>query len=309
MLPDLVSLSLFLRAVETRSLSKAAEQSHLALAAASRRIALLEHCYGVQLLYRSSRGVEPTPAGTSLAFHARQLLQQEEKARAELSDFAKGIRGHIRIQANTSAITQFLPDDLAAFVAEYPDVRLELEESRSNSIAQALREGRADVGIVLEGIDLQGLQSFDYRSDRLVAVVPRGHALRQRRVHFSELIKHDFVGLDSGAAMMRLLADAAAALGEPLRLRVQVSSFEAVCKLVQAGMGIGVLPEGAAQDFTRLIGLRHIRIADAWAERRMLIVVRDLQALSVVTRKLVEGLVAGAPLAGQPRPGRGQASS
>lgn len=290
MLPDLVSLALFLRAVDARSLSKAAEQSHLALAAASRRIALLEHCYGVQLLYRSAQGVEPTPAGTSLAFHARQLLQQEEKLRAELSDFAKGIRGHIRIQANTSAITQFLPDDLAAFVAEFPDVKVELAESRSNAIAQALREGKTDIGIVLEGTDLQGLQGFVYRSDQLVAVVPRGHALRQRKAHFAELIKHDFVGLDSGAAMMRLLADAAAALGEPLRLRVQVSSFEAVCKLVQAGMGIGILPEGAAKDFGRVIGLRQIRIADDWARRRMLVAVRSIDGLPPVGRKLVEQL-------------------
>lgn len=291
MLPDLVSLSLFLRAVDARSLSKAAAQSHLALAAASRRIALLEHCYGVQLLYRSAQGVEPTPAGASLAFHARQLLQQEEKLRAELSDYAKGIRGHIRIQANTSAITQFLPGDLASFMTQFPDVKIELEESRSNRIAQALREGRADIGIVLEGTDLQGLQSFDYRSDRLVAVVPRGHALRQRKAWFAELIKHDFVGLDSNAAMMRLLADAAAALGEPLRLRVQVSSFEAVCKLVQAGMGIGVLPEAAAKDFTKFIGLRLIRIADDWAQRRMLLSVRDIDRLPRVGRKLVEQLV------------------
>ncbi len=290
MLPDLVSLQLFLRAVDARSLSKAAAQSHLALAAASRRIALLEHCYGVQLLYRSAQGVEPTPAGDSLAFHARQLLQQEERLRAELSDFAKGIRGHIRIQANTSAITQFLPDDLAAFVAEYPDVKVELEESRSGAIAQALREGRTDVGVVLDGTDLQGLESFDYRSDRLVAVVPRGHPLRGRKLAFAELLSYDFVGLDSQAAMMRLLADAAAGLGEPLRLRVQVSSFEAVCKLVQAGMGIGILPEGPAREFGRVIGLRTITITDAWACRRMRVAVRSLAGLSVVGRTLVERL-------------------
>lgn len=290
MLPDLVSLSLFLRAVEARSLSKAALQSHLALAAASRRIALLEHCYGVQLLYRSAQGVEPTPAGASLAFHARQLLRQEEKLRAELFDFARGVRGHIRIQANTSAITQFLPGDLAAFVAEFPDVKIELEESRSNAIVPALREGKTDIGIVLEGTELQGLQSLDYRSDRLVAVVPRGHPLRQRTARFAELIQHDFVGLDSGAAMMRLLADAAAALGQPLRLRVQVSSFEAVCKLVQAGMGIGVLPEDAARDFARVIGLRRIRIAEDWARRRMQLVVRDLDGLPLVGRTLLEQL-------------------
>jgi DNA-binding transcriptional LysR family regulator len=292
MLPDLVSLQLFLRAVDARSLSKAAAQSHLALAAASRRIVQLEHCYGVQLLYRSAQGVEPTPAGLSLAFHARQLLRQEEQLRAELSDFAKGIRGHIRLQANISAITQFLPGDLAAFVAEFPDIKIELEESRSGAIAQAVREGRADIGIVLEGTDLQGLQSFPYRADRLVAVVPRGHPLRLRKAAFAELLKHDFVGLDSQAAMMKLLADAAAALGEPLRLRVQVSSFEAVCKLVQAGMGIGVLPEGPAREFGRVIGLRSILIADPWARRRMCLAVRDLVSLPLVGRKLAERLIA-----------------
>lgn len=288
MLPDFLSLQLFVRAVESRSLTKAAEQSHIALAALSRRIALLEHAYGTPLLYRSAQGVEPTPAGKSLLHHARILLHQEERLRGELSDFAKGIRGHIRIQANTSAITQFLPHDLARFIAKYPDVRIELEERRSSQIADALREGMTDIGIVLDGTDLAGLQSFPYRSDRLVAVVPRGHALRQRRASFRDLLAHDFVGLDSDAAMMRLLADAADSVGATLRLRVQVSSFEAVCKLVQAGLGVGVLPDGAAADFARIVGLRVIPIVDEWAQRRMLIAVRNVGTLPILGRRLVE---------------------
>ncbi len=113
-LPDLVSLVLFLRAVDSSSLSKAAEQSNIALAAASRRISLLEHLYGVQLLYRSTKGVQPTPAGKALAEHARALLANAEKMQTALSDYAEGVKGHVRIQANTSAITQFLPGDLAA---------------------------------------------------------------------------------------------------------------------------------------------------------------------------------------------------
>ncbi|HVE48067.1 MAG TPA: LysR family transcriptional regulator [Casimicrobiaceae bacterium] len=145
MLPDLVSLSLFLRAVETKSLSKAAEQSHIALAAASRRIALLEHCYGVQLLYRSSQGVEPTPARKALAMHARRMIEQAEKLQADLSDYAKGVKGHIRIKANTSAITQSLPQDLARFAADYPDVKLELEENRSVEVVHGLLDKHPEV--------------------------------------------------------------------------------------------------------------------------------------------------------------------
>jgi DNA-binding transcriptional LysR family regulator len=291
MLPVLISLALFLRAVETSSLSKAAEQSHLALAAASRRIALLEHRYRVTLLYRSSKGVVPTPAGMALAVHARRLIEQTDKLSADLSDYAHGVKGHLRIQANTSAITQYLPPDLARFSSQYPDLKLELEENRSVQIAQAVREGRADIGVVMDGVDLEGLASFSYRTDRLVAVVPRGHELRARKAPFSQLLSHDLVGLDSSAAMMRLLAAAAAEAEQPLRLRVQVRSFEAVCKLVQAGMGIGILPEVAAQDFAPMMGLRLIRLTDAWAGRTMFVCVRDLDSLPAPGRQLVELLV------------------
>ena len=291
MLPDLVSLALFVRALETKSLSKAAEQSHLALAAASRRIALLEHRYRVQLLYRSSRGVEPTPAGIALAAHARRMIEESEKLQADLADYAKGIKGHIRIKANTSAITQYLPKDLAQFALDHPDVKLELEECRSVEVVQALREGRADIGFVMDGVDLEGLLSFAYRQDRLVAVVPRGHELRARKVAFVQLLKYDLVGLDSSAAMMRLLGAAALEAQQPLRLRMQVMSFEAVCKLVQAGMGIGVLPEVAARDFVPIMGLRLIRLTDAWADRWMHVCIRNLESLPAVGRKFVEQLV------------------
>ena len=291
MLPDLISLALFLRAVETSSLSKAAEQSHIALAAASRRIALLEHRYRVILLYRSSKGVAPTPAGAALAIHARRMIEQADKLSADLSDYAQGVKGHLRIQANTSAITQYLPQDLAKFSSEYPDLKLELEENRSVQIVQALRDGRADIGIVMDGVDLDGLVSFPYRQDRLVAVVPRGHELRARKAPFSQFLKYDLVGLDSSAAMMRLLAGVASRAGQPLRLRMQVRSFEAVCKLVQAGMGIGVLPELAAQDFAPIMGLRLIRLTDDWADRSMHICVRDLDSLPSTGRLFVEQLV------------------
>ena len=219
------------------------------------------------------------------------MLEQAEKLHADLSDYAKGVKGHIRVQANTSAITQFLPKDLAAFAANYPDVKLELEERRSGEIAQSVREGKADIGVVMEGTAREGLASYEYRRDRLVAIVPRGHPLRARQIAFEHLLKYDLVALDSSAAMMGLLAAAAAGIGQPLRLRVQVQSFEAVCKLVQAGMGIGVLPNAAALDFAPVLGLRLIRLTDAWADRRMFVCVRDLASLPAVGRKLVEQLV------------------
>jgi DNA-binding transcriptional LysR family regulator len=151
MVPDFASLALFLHAVESRSLSKAAERSHIALAAASRRIASLEEVLGVSLLDRSSRGFKPTLAGTALAVHARQILQDVGRLNAELSEYASGVKGRIRLHVNTSAMTQFLPAQLASFAAKFPDVCFELEEQRSHTIVQVLAQGTTDIGIIVKG--------------------------------------------------------------------------------------------------------------------------------------------------------------
>lgn len=291
MLPDLVSLALFLRAVETGSLSKAAEQSHIALAAASRRIALMEDRYGVKLLYRSSQGVEVTPAGEALAHHAHLLLNQAEKLEGDLSDYAKGVRGHVRIQTNTSAMIQFLPGDLALFAKAYPDVKIELEENRSREIVNALHDGKTDIGVIVEGVPTDGLACFTYRHDRLVAVLPVEHPLRAAEVNFSELLEYDFIGLDGSTVITQLMSRAASERGERLKLRVQVRSFEAVSKLVQAGMGIGLLPEAAAQDVAEVMGLRLVHLRDDWTKRTMYVCVRDPASLPLIGRKLLQMLV------------------
>lgn len=293
MRPDLASLALFIRIAETKSITKAAESSYIALAAASRRITQMETLFGVQLLTRTARGVELTPAGTALLIHARQLMVQIDQMSAELSDFAKGVKGLVRIQANTSALAQFLPQDLAAFSAAYPDVKLSVEEQRSVAIVRALHEGATDIGIVMGGAHTEGLTCFDYRNDRLVAVLPKGHPLRGKRVSFAELLDFDFVGLEGNTQISQLLTEHAAAEQKSLRLRVQVKSFDVVGKMIQAGLGIGVLPEAVARTFAGAMELRLVVLSDAWATRRMFLCVRDYNALPSIARQLVEHLAPG----------------
>jgi DNA-binding transcriptional LysR family regulator len=290
-IPDLASLSLFLHAAESRSLSKAAERSHIALAAASRRIASLEQMLGVSLLERSSRGVKPTLAGSALALHARQILQNVERLNAELAEYASGSRGRIRLHANTSALTQFLPPQLASFAAKYPDIRLELEEQRSLTIVQALVEGATDIGIIVKGPPTEGLQTFAYRRDQLVAVLPKTHSVRGRSIEFERLLDYDFATLESTSSICRVLLAAAAGANRPLRLRVQVWSFEAMCSMVQAGLGIGILPDAAAKTYARPLGLRVVSLADAWARREHLVCVRDRKGLPPHAQRLVEHLI------------------
>ena len=290
MLPDLVSLMLFARVAELRSITRAAETSHIALAAASRRLSLLEHHLGVKLLERSSRGAELTPAGRVALYHVRRVLGQINEMQTELSEHAKGHRGHVRLQANQSAIAQFLADDLAGFAAKVPGVSIALEERPSGEILEGLREGATDVGVVLEGAPMDGLQAFEYATDQLVAILPRAHALKDKRVPFSTLLDHDFVGLDAGNAISRLLQDQAAVAHKPLRLRVQVRSFAALCKMVSAGMGIGILPEGAAKPMLTALRLRMVQLTDVWATRRMYVCVRNYDLLPTVAKSLVDTL-------------------
>lgn len=293
MRPDFSSLALFIRIAETRSITKAAESSHIALAAASRRITQLEGQFGVQLLYRTAKGVELTPAGNAVLFHARALMEQVDQMSAEVSDYSKGAKGMVRIQANTSALAQYLPDDLATFSAAHPAIKVSLEEERSGAIVEAVRAGATDVGIVMEGAEAEGLELYSYRTDTLVAVVPRKHPVRARRLAFAKLLDHDFVGLESNTVISRILLAQASRAGKPLRLRIQVKSFDVVARMVQAGLGIGVLPEAAARAFAESMGLRLVSLTDSWATRRMSVCVRQYATLPAPARQLVDHLVAG----------------
>jgi DNA-binding transcriptional LysR family regulator len=300
--PDLASLALFVRIAEMRSITKAARASHIALAAASRRIQQLEEQLGVQLLRRSARGVELTPAGTVVLARAHGMLAQADEMRAEVADYSKGAKGLVRIHANASALAQYLPGDLASFSSAHPEIKLTLEEERSGAIVEAVRKGTADVGIVMEGAEAAGLQIFEYRTDLLCAVVPRRHPVKERKIAFARLLEHDFVGLESNTVISRLMLDEAARAGKPLRLRVQVKSFDVVARLVQAGLGIGILPEDAANAFARPMGLRFVSLTDTWAARRMYVGVKSHASLSAPAKRLVDHLVGPSHSAKPPLP-------
>jgi DNA-binding transcriptional LysR family regulator len=251
---------------------------------------LLEHHYGVKLLDRTARGAELTPAGRAVVHRARQILSQVDQLKVEMSEYASGGKGHVRIQAGASAISQFLPADLASFSAAAPHVVIALEERFSGEIVQALREGATDIGVIMEGTPTDGLKCFDYKTDRLVAVVPKKLPLRNRSMLFSALLDYDFVTLEAATATTRLLVDQAALARKPLRARIQVHSFAALCKMIEAGLGIGVMPEGAARPFVAAMQLRLIKLSDAWTRRRMYVCVRDYALLPSIARKLVDHL-------------------
>lgn len=288
---DLLTLRLFVAIADTGRLTAAAEREHLALAAVSKRVADLEASLDATLLYRRPRGVELTPAGDALLHHARAVLESMDRLTADLSEYSAGVRGHVRMHANTSAIIEFLPEDLAAFTRARPQVRIDIEERVSLDVVQAVRDGLTDLGIHAAHVGAYGLQTRAYRSDRLVLVTPADHPLAEAGpIELREAIEYDFVGLQHDASLHALIHDASRAAGKPLRMRVQVRSFEGICRMIACGLGIGVLPDRAVSTHVATLNLRSIELTNAWAHRELRIAYRDFDTLPVLAREMVEHL-------------------
>ena len=288
---DLTDLKLFLHVVEAGSITAGAERMHLALAAASTRIRNMEIELGTPLLNRERNGVQPTPAGRTLVHHARQLLQQVERMRGELGEYADGLKGHIRLLSNTNALTEFLPEPLSDFLAAHPQVNIDLEERLSDEIVAAVADGKADIGIVAGTEDVSGLEVFPFRVDRFVLVAAPAHALAARsELAFADALDFDFVGLDRASSLQRFLSDKADRLGRRLKLRVQLRSFDAVCRLVECNVGIGIVPATTAARNAKSLSLHRLDLTDEWALRKLTICVRHLADLPVYAQELVQHL-------------------
>ena len=288
---DFTDLNLFRHIVEAGSITHGAERSNLALAAASTRIRKMELSFGTELLVRGRAGVTPTQAGRTLLQHARGILAQSEKLQEDLSPYARGLAGQVRVLSNTNALTEFLPETLSSFLTSYPDISVDLEERLSDEIVGRIAEGTGDIGIVAGTVDIGGLDTFPYRSDRFVLVVPRGHPLAGRdRIGFAEVLDYDMVGLDRASAIQRFLAEKATRAGRALRLRVQLRSFDAICRLVECNVGVGIVPETTVKRAARTMAIAAVRLTDPWALRELHICVRDISALPPYARQLVDHL-------------------
>ena len=288
---DLVSLALFSLVARSGSISQGAQLASLAVGAASKRLSDLEAAVGALLLERHSRGVTLTPAGEVLQRHAQKILSDVDTMAADLSDYAAGLTGVVRLWANTSAVTQFLPGQVSGFVKAHPGIRIELEEEDSQAIVLAVLDGRADLGIFADRTPALGLDVVSYRHDRLVLVVPRGHPLaRRRRIKLEQAIAYEFVTLPKSTSLAQRLQAETERLGRTLKNRIQVRSFDAMCQMVAAGMGVAVLPQAAVQPLLRSMKLCQIELDETWADRRLLIGLRDAAATPRHVRVFIDHL-------------------
>ncbi|MGY6268696.1 LysR family transcriptional regulator [Achromobacter denitrificans] len=288
---DFVTLRLFCAVAQTGSITKGAAHCNLALSAASRRISDFEAASKAVLMERTAQGVRLTPAGHVALQHALRLFQGFELFSNELSEYSSGSRGHVRLWANMSALVEFLPSALSGFLQRYPDTRVDVEEQLTGDIVRAVVEGVADVGIFAAGSPTHGLNVQPYRVDELVVLCAQAHPLAAlERIDFKNCLVHDFVGLNRGSSLLNTITTAAQEANFPLRLRVQVRSFDAMCEMIAANLGIGVLPLGACARKLKPWKLKAIRLKDAWAQRQLLVATSASRALSTSATLLVEHL-------------------
>lgn len=286
---DLTTLRLFVMVVDGGSLTAGAAGFGISVAAASKRVAELEAHVGQTLLERSKRGTVPTAAGRTLQRHAIELVGRLEQLAVAMDDFQRGAGGHLRLWANTSAFSGFLPDLLAAYMKAHPDVVIDLEDALSEDAARAVTTGAAELAVIGENTLTDGLRSIVCDTDDLVLLLPATHRLvRLKRAALAQVLEHDLVALGHATSLTRHIAAAADAAGCRMRIRVQVRSFDALSRMVAAGLGVAILPRAGAAPHAAAMGLRLVPLEGAWVQRRLRLAMRDRQQLSGPARAFVD---------------------
>ncbi|MDY7560711.1 LysR family transcriptional regulator [Pseudomonas sp. 10B1] len=289
---DPVSLRLFVSVIEEGTIAAAAKREHIAAAAVSKRLSELEELLNSQLLVRTNKGITPTAAGISLLYMARSVLNNLNEIVVQMHDYSHGRRGSIHVLANISAITQFMPSLLKSFMDLYPQIQITLEEKQSLAITKGIAENLADIGVFTRLPHGSDVEVYPFRTDQLVLLVPDGHPLAARdSVTFADTLDYEYVALRSGTHLNFQMIKAASDAGRSLKLRMEVSSYDALCLMVQAGIGIGILPQGSV-DIYAIEHAKTLALDEPWATRELIMCVRSREALSVTARLLFDHMLA-----------------
>lgn len=288
---DLSDCQLFIYIIEAGSITEGAIKANLALSSASERLKHMEEYVGIPLLFRHSRGVTPTEAGEVFVQHARKILHQHELLKTELEQFSSGVRGTLRLYANTSALTEFLPSKIASWLKTYPDIQIELKEQSSTDIIKNISAGLGEAGIVSNAVDPLALKLEPLVDDHLSLIIPLNHNLNDKQAVFlKDIIHESFVGFATGSALQHHIDTQVSAIGHKLNFRVHMNTFDGMCEMVENGIGLGILPKIIADKYQASFNYKTLTLKDEWARRQLCITYQCWEDISPIMKNLLNYL-------------------
>ncbi|MGM8851877.1 LysR substrate-binding domain-containing protein [Salinicola halophyticus] len=288
---DLASLNIFLCVAEEKSLTRASVRAHIAVSAVSKRIAELEGRIGVPLFVRFARGVELTSAGETLLVHVRRVFFSIDEMDEELASFSDEIRGSVKVYATTSALSQFLPFDIATFSKKYPKISLDIEGRVGGAILRLLKNGDADLGVFAAQAIPDNIDVFRYRTYDLAVAVPLNHPLADKPlICYKELRDCSIIAQHAESLLYEHLENEAGKLGFKLKVSVRVSSFDCMCQLVACQYGLAVMPRETIEVYAKSIPIIAVGLDETWASRDLIIGVKSNRILDPAVKALVEHL-------------------
>ncbi len=290
---EVSDLRVFIHVAESPSVTQGARRAHLSPAATSARIKALENQLGTKLLYRNSRGVTLTPAGSKLLRHARVIMRQVDYVKSEFAEYGNGVFGHIRIFSDTTSLTEFLPEVLAQFLVQHPGVTIDLQERLSRDIVRGVLDGSADLGLIAGQVEAERLEVIHFSTDRLLLAVPEGHSLaKEPHTTLRQALNYPHIGFHEGSTLFDFVTAQAERLGTTFTTRIRVSSYETICRMIEAGVGVGIIPESAARRHSRTMQFITVALDEPWAIRERSLLVRELEAMPERVRELMDSIKA-----------------
>lgn len=256
---ELRQLEAFVAVAAAQSFTRAADELSLTQPAVTRQILALEKELGTRLLDRLGRRVELTEAGRALHAYAGDMLRLADESRRVVADIAHGASGRLSIAASGTAATYLLPPILGRYRQCYPLVQLSLHTSPSARVAEQVAAGDFDVGIMMTLERRERLTTLPLGEYALAAILHPDHPLARSAnhgVHPSALADYGFIAMQPGATLRRHVEQCFAEASVPLTVAMETDNVETIKKMVEARLGISVLPElavTAEADAARLI--------------------------------------------------------
>ena len=290
---NLITLDLFLCASKYNSLVKAAKEKNIVVSAVSKRILDLEKSVGVNLFYRRKTGVELTLAGLEMQKHCTEIFHSINKMDEIIKEYSLVSSGTVRVTANLSSITQFLPEDLATFSKKFPKIKIKLKEKTSSEVISSVKESLSDIGVFSEHVEnTERLKIIDYKNDTLVLVIPENHPLVcKSTVKIKDFIEFEMVGLEKGSSLQAMIDKQVQKQNLKIKKKLETVSFEGIRGMVEAGLGIAVLPTGAIKPYLKSSKLKTINIDEKWAERSIKIAIKNNDSIGKAGVLLLNHLI------------------